>query len=118
QKNRRTFDQNLPNNEDYKRLNITRFEANYGLYYRHLDRSKKAHPFAGFAMSHLTRPNESFTGGETRMPIKFVGYGGIDIKIDDKTDITPRAMYMNQAKAHEFMLGMLLYYRINDDDVK
>lgn len=112
------FDQSIPSNETYNRVNITRFDANYGLYYRYMERGKKALPYAGFSMSHLTRPNESLTGGMTRIPIRWVGYAGCDIKIDDKMKVVPRILYMNQARAYEFTPGFLFYYRINENEVK
>ena len=113
-----SFDQSIPNNEAYNRINITRFDANYGLYYKYLERGKKYHPYAGFSLAHLTRPNESLTGGMTRIPLKWVGYGGCEFKLDDKMDITPRILYMNQAKSYEFTSGFLFYYRINENSTK
>ncbi|MDP1803468.1 MAG: PorP/SprF family type IX secretion system membrane protein [Bacteroidota bacterium] len=112
------FDQSISSNEIYNRVNITRFDANYGLYYKYIERGEKVHPYAGFSMSHLTKPNESLVGGKTQMPIKFIGYGGCEIKIDDKMDIIPRIFYANQAKANEFTGGLLFYYRINENNVK
>jgi len=112
------FDQNISSNESYNRINITRFDANYGLYYRYIERGKKAYPYAGFSMSHLTRPNESMTGAQSRLPIKWAGHAGCDIKLDDKMDITPRILYMNQSKAYEFTSGFLFYYRINENNTK
>ncbi|MDI1354281.1 MAG: PorP/SprF family type IX secretion system membrane protein [bacterium] len=113
-----SFDQSISSNEYYNRINITRFDANYGLFYKYLERGRKAHPYFGFSMAHLTMPNESFTGGETRMPIKYTFYGGCELKLNDKMDLIPRLYYMNQAKASELSAGLLYYYRLNDDDVK
>jgi type IX secretion system PorP/SprF family membrane protein len=112
------FDKSIPNNEAYNRVNITRFDANYGLFYKYIDVKSKVHPYAGFSMSHLSMPNESITGGVSRLPIKWIGYGGCDIKIDEKMDITPRVLYMNQRKASEVMMGFLFYYRINENNTK
>jgi type IX secretion system PorP/SprF family membrane protein len=112
-----SFDQSLPSNEIYNRVNITRFDANYGIYYKYMKRGKKAYPFAGFSMNHLSRPNESFTDAEARMPIRFVGYAGADVKLNEKFLIAPRFLFMNQAKASEFTPGFLLYYHVNDKDI-
>src|SRR6478752_2883974 len=97
---------------------MVRFEANYGLYYKYLQRGKKVLLFVGFAMSHLTKPKDSFTGSNSRIPIKFTGYGGFEIKIKDRLEITPRVIYLNQAKAQEVTPGILAYYRVNDEDLK
>jgi len=112
------FDKNIPNNEVYSRENITRFDANYGIYYKLTDRTKKVHPFAGFSISHLTRPKESLTGANDRMPLKWIGHGGCDIKVNEDLDLTPRALYMLQAKAHELNVGLLAYYRISEKGSK
>ena len=112
------FDKNIPSNENYVSYNITRFDAGYGLYYRNLDKARKAHPYAGFAMSHLTRPDESFYGAATRLPFKISAYGGVDIKVNEKMDLTPRVLYMSQARASEFTAGMLFDYLVSENDVK
>jgi type IX secretion system PorP/SprF family membrane protein len=74
-----SFDQNISNNEAYNRLKITRFDANYGLHYRYIERGKKARPYANFSMSHLTRPNESLTGAFIRLTNKWIGQAACDI---------------------------------------
>jgi type IX secretion system PorP/SprF family membrane protein len=112
------FDQSISSNEVYNRSSILRFDANYGLYYKYTEKGKKAHPYAGFSINHLTRPNESLTGGTTHLPIKWVGYAGCEIKIDDKMDVVPRVLYMNQAKAYDFTSGFLFYYRLNENQTK
>ncbi|MDO8998526.1 MAG: PorP/SprF family type IX secretion system membrane protein [Bacteroidota bacterium] len=112
------FDQNIANNEAYNRVNITRFDANFGLFYRYVELNKKARPYAGFTMAHLTRPNESMTGAQSQLPIKWVGNAGCDIKLDEKLDITPRILFMSQAKAYEFTSGFLFYYKMNENNTK
>ncbi|MBN2745671.1 MAG: PorP/SprF family type IX secretion system membrane protein, partial [Bacteroidales bacterium] len=37
----------------------------------------------GFAMHHITRPNESLSGLKSRLPIKYVGYSSAIIKIEN-----------------------------------
>lgn len=114
-----SFDQNIVSGEnEASRLNITRFDANFGLFYKYVDPLERYHPFVGFAMSHLTMPNESFVGQKSRLPIKFMVNGGCDIKINDEIDITPRFIYMNQAKAYEFNAGFIGTYKITDNDTK
>jgi len=113
-----TFDQSIASNETYNRVSMVRFDANYGIYYKYLESGKKAHPYAGFSLAHLTMPNQSFTDAESRMPLRLVASGGCDIKINDKMDITPRVLYMNQAKASEIMAGFLFYYKLTENNTK
>jgi type IX secretion system PorP/SprF family membrane protein len=113
-----SFDKGIANDEAYNRVNITRFDANYGLFYRYIERGKKAHPFVGLSMSHLTRPNESMTGAYSRLPIKWAAHGGCDIKLDDKMKLVPRIFFLTQGKAYDFTSGFLFYYKINENGTK
>ena len=112
------FDQAIPSNEVYNRSNITRFDANYGLYYKYLGVAKNVHPYIGLSMAHLTRPNESMTGGQNKLPVKWTVNGGTDIRINDKMDLNPRILFLNQAKASEFTAGFLFYYKINQNNTR
>lgn len=113
-----SFDKNISSDETYANNSIIRFDANYGIYYKYLEKEKKAHPFVGFSMSHISRPNQSFIGQKSRIPIRFLVNGGCDIKINDKFDITPRFLYMNQARSSEINAGILAYYKITENDTK
>jgi len=109
------FDQSIASGENNNASSIVRFNANYGIYYKYIARGQKYHPFAGFSMAHLNQANESFTGTVNRIPIKFSFNGGCEIKIDNKIDITPRFLYMNQAKSNEINFGFLGYYKLPDN---
>ncbi len=110
-----TFDQNISSGENVNNLNITRFDANFGLYYKYLEKDKKAHPYLGFSMAHLTRSNTSFVGTVDRIPLKFVVNGGCDIQAHEKFVVTPRFYYANQAKAYEVNMGVMMSYNISND---
>ncbi len=110
-----TFDQNISSGENVNNLNITRFDANFGLYYKYLEKDKKAHPYLGFSMAHLTRSNTSFVGTVDRIPFKFMVNGGCDIQAHEKFVVTPRFYYANQAKAYEVNMGVLMSYNISND---
>ena len=110
-----SFDQNIASGENTNSLNLTRFDANFGLYYKYLEKGKKAHPYLGFSMAHLTRANTSFVGTTDRIPFKYVVNGGCDILADEKFTVTPRFYYANQAKAYEVNVGVLMAYSITND---
>lgn len=113
------FDQNIASGEnESSRLNLTRFDANFGLYYKFVDQMEDYHPYVGFSMSHLTMPNESFVGQRSKLPIKFMINGGCDIKINEEIEITPRFIYMNQAKANEINAGIIGTYKLTENDTK
>lgn len=108
------FDQSIASGENFSKTSLVKFDANYGIYYKYLDKDKKAHPFAGFSIQHLTRPNESFTAQKSRLPMRFNFYGGCDVQVDEKIKLVPKFLYMNSAKASEINLGMLMYYKIKE----
>lgn len=110
-----SFDQNLTSGENESNsLSITRFDANFGLFYKFVDILEKYHPFVGFSMSHLTMPKESFVGANSRLPIKFMVNAGCDFTVTEELDLTPRFLYMNQAKANEINAGLIATYKITD----
>jgi type IX secretion system PorP/SprF family membrane protein len=110
------FDEGLPSNESYNRLNMFRFDASYGIYYRMLDKEKKVRPYAGFSMSHLTRPFESITGGTGRMPIRWMFSTGTDIVVNEDVTLNPRVLYLQQSRTSEWMAGMLMYYKLYEKE--
>lgn len=109
------FDQSISSGENVNNLSITRFDANFGLYYKYLEKGKKAHPFIGFSMAHLTRSNTSFVGTVDRIPFKYIVNGGCDIQAHEKFMVTPRFYYANQAKAYEVNVGVMMAYNISND---
>jgi len=111
-----SFDQNIASNEAYNNMNILKFDANLGLFYKFLDKDEKVHPFIGYSMSHLNRANESFTGDVSRIPLRHMVNGGVDWTIvDNKFDITPRFVYLNQGKSYDATLGILMYYKLSSN---
>ncbi|GAB4146923.1 MAG: hypothetical protein Fur0041_21100 [Bacteroidia bacterium] len=111
------FDQSASNQENFSQNSFVRFDAALGVWYKYISQSSKYHPFAGFSVYHLTKPNESFTGTKSRMPMRFVFNTGCDIKINDDFSVTPKFLYMNQAKAYEINAGVLLFYKIKNSSL-
>lgn len=113
------FDQSITSGEDEaNRLSITKFDANFGLFYKYVDMLENYHPFVGFSMSHLSMPNESFVGERKRLPIKFMVNGGCDFKVNKEIELTPRFLYMYQAKANEINAGIIGTYQITENETK
>jgi type IX secretion system PorP/SprF family membrane protein len=110
-----TFDSNLSNDENFSTVNILRFDANMGIFYKYTDKQAKVHPFAGFSIYHVTEPSESFSGKTVRLPMRFVGNVGCDIPVNDRISITPKILYMYQAAATEIYGGATMYYKLKDN---
>lgn len=82
----------------------------------------------GFAMHHITQPNESFTGLNSKLPIKYVGYSSAIIKIEsifsNSIYLMPGLIFEKQANFENIMIGSNInflpvifgiWYRTNGD---
>jgi type IX secretion system PorP/SprF family membrane protein len=110
------FDTGIDPGERFDRTGIVRLDAALGVFYKYRDESKKANPFAGLAVYHVTKPDESFTGYESRLPMRFVFHGGSDIQVNEKLKLVPGLLFMSQAKATEINVNALGYYKIKETD--
>jgi type IX secretion system PorP/SprF family membrane protein len=115
-----TFDVNSPSYEEFGtgKQSIIRFDANFGIFYKYRDESKKLHPFVGLSIYHLNKPNETFTAYTNKLPMRFDVHAGCDIIINDKFTLTPKLLYMNQAKASEIYAGLVLFYKMKDNNLQ
>ena len=109
-----TFDQTLDDGENFSKMSMVKFDAAIGIHYKYLARHEKYHPYGSFSIHHLTKPNESFTSTKSKLPMRFNFQAGCDLDINEDLMISPRFLYMNQAKAWEANAGFLLYYKIKN----
>lgn len=72
--------------------------------------------FFGGAVHHLNRPNESMIVGESRLPMRFTGHMGAEIKLGGKsqynniTSIMPNVIYQYQNGFQEINIGTYVKY--------
>lgn len=72
--------------------------------------------FFGGAVHHLNRPNESMIVGESRLPMRFTGHIGAEIKLgknsqyNNSTSIMPNIIYQYQNGFQEINLGTYIKY--------
>ena len=106
------FDPDLESGESGEDASYSRFmpEVNFGISYVNTDVKAKYHPYAGFALSHLTRPNESFLEGSSKLPMKYALNGGVKFFMDDRHIIDPTVLFMMQRSARMFSAGLLYTY--------
>lgn len=79
--------------------------------------------YAGFAMHHLNRPNESFFRGidtfRAEVPFKYTGHLGLTIGLSKQFDMTPKAVVLYQGNQWETNFGTdvrFLFDRQNTSD--
>ncbi|MDG1147874.1 MAG: type IX secretion system membrane protein PorP/SprF [Crocinitomicaceae bacterium] len=74
--------------------------------------------FVGFSANHLNRPDESMIQGESRLPIRFTGHVGTEIKLGEKsqysntTSIMPNVIYQYQNGFQELSIGTYVKYGV------
>ncbi|HEY6160049.1 MAG TPA: PorP/SprF family type IX secretion system membrane protein [Bacteroidia bacterium] len=111
-----TFDNSVNSMESGLNTSIFRFDANMGIYYKYRDESKKWHPYGGFSIYHVNRPNETFTAYKERLPMRFNFNAGCDFILNERFTIVPKILYMNEAKVSEFYAGLAAFYKMKDNN--
>ena len=74
--------------------------------------------YAGLAIHHLNRPDESMILGQSKLPMRFTGHAGANIKIGNRgkysatnsTAIMPNIIYQYQNGFQELSIGTYLKY--------
>lgn len=108
------FDSGISNGENFNKTNIVRFDAGLGISYIKRDTNNLVNAFGGFSIFHVTQPDESFTSVKYKLPMRFVMYGGVNLKANEKIIIAPNLLIMYQAKAMEINPGVMFYYNIRE----
>ncbi|HMO61752.1 MAG TPA: PorP/SprF family type IX secretion system membrane protein [Ferruginibacter sp.] len=87
----------------------TAFDAAAGIVYLDANPEKRANPYAGFSINHLTRPEDPFIAGiKYRLPYRYTLHGGMKFHVNESLILTPNFIYMQQGNATETMLGAYL----------
>lgn len=109
------FDESIPSREIFGKTSIVKLDANMGVFYKYKKTEWKAHPWGGFAVYHITRPNQSLTGNaKDKMSMRWVYEAGADYTITEEIRATPMILYMSQGKAQELNIGALGFYHMKE----
>lgn len=92
-----TFDRSQSNNENFNRGVQFQEAVNFGALYFFGKQQARFNPFAGFSAFNLTRPKESFFGGDNRLPRRYYYNAGIRINISELLYVIPKALVYQQA---------------------
>jgi type IX secretion system PorP/SprF family membrane protein len=100
------YNPGVPSADVLSKTSATSFDAGAGFLYYDGTPGRKTNVFAGFAASHLTRPEDPFSvGAKEKLPIRYTAHAGVRIQAGDNFTITPNALYLRQGNAEEKMLG-------------
>jgi len=98
------------------RTTAASFDAGAGVMYFDAEPGKKSNLFAGFSVSHLTKPEDRFSAtGDEKIPMRFTGHAGMRFSISDNFSITPNVLYLRQGSAQEKMVGAYAQYKVTAD---
>ncbi len=108
------LDPEITSGELFSKQNLLRFDANVGIFYKYRNSNKKANPYAGFSVYHITMPDESFTAQKSRTPMRFNVNIGCNLHVNAQVLLIPTVLYMNQRQAQEINMGLKSYYTFKD----
>lgn len=99
------FDQSILSGENETKLTKGYFDLNTGVHYFFSDRERfRAH--TGLSLSHVTKPDISFFGDETKMYYRYVFHGGVESGGRDAPVIlNPNFLYLKQGPNRMFIGG-------------
>ncbi|MBI4945377.1 MAG: PorP/SprF family type IX secretion system membrane protein [Bacteroidetes bacterium] len=109
------FDPTILSGESFEKTSLLKPDAGMGVFYKYKKSDWSVHPWVGYSVYHVTRPNQSFTGiVKDKLPMRWVSTIGADCKINEDINITPTIQYMLQAKANELNVGATGSYHLKE----
>jgi type IX secretion system PorP/SprF family membrane protein len=110
------FNTTLSSGETFKNSSLIIPSVNAGLLYYYAKSNARLNPFLGFSAFNLTQPEETFFENGTRLPIRFYLHGGIKINVNEKIQLLPKVIYMQQLDNHELTASLLINYYLKAAD--
>jgi type IX secretion system PorP/SprF family membrane protein len=110
------YDPNLPSGEGQLKEGLRYFDLNIGVLWR--AKIKNKFHSAGFSISHINKPLESFYkgGANPRLAMKYTLHGGLNVPMGDRYSINPLYMYSISNGTGEFIGGATgSYYPMNNN---
>lgn len=109
------FDPTMASGENLSKTSSLKFDAVMGVFYKYNKTNWKAHPFLGYSVYNLARPNRSLTGiMKDKLPMRWVYELGCDYKINDEVALRPTVLIMTQAKASDVTIGATGSYKLKE----
>jgi len=93
-----TFDKSASSGENFSGNNQFQEVVNFGALYYYGKQQSRFNPFVGFSAFNLTRPKESFVGGNNRLPIRSYLHAGVRVNISEILYVIPKILIYSQAK--------------------
>lgn len=107
-----SFDQSIPNGENFGNSNFWLPDVNVGLVYYYGKDQIRINPFVGVSAFHLTQPKETFYNGDNKLPIKYIAHAGAKVNLSEKIQLMPKVLFMRQENAQEINYGLMAHYHL------
>ncbi len=107
------FDNALSSGESYTQYSYTKFDCNFGVYYRLKSKNNKSIFTSGFSIYHIGENNDVENPNNT-IGVRKNFHASLIFNINNKFKFTPQVLYMDQYKSSEFNYGFLLNYMIKE----
>lgn len=92
--------------DGFNKTKASSFDAGAGVLYFDATPGKMANLYAGFSVSHLTKPKDYFsTNGDANLPMRYTGHAGVRLTFSEVLSVTPNVLYSKQGTAEEKMAG-------------
>ncbi|MFL5747290.1 MAG: PorP/SprF family type IX secretion system membrane protein [Niastella sp.] len=98
--------------DGFNKTKTTSFDAGAGVLYFDATPGKMANVYAGFSVSHLTKPKDYFSSNaNAQLPMRYTGHAGVRLTLSEVFSVTPNVLYTKQGTAEEKMAGA--YVQLN-----
>ncbi|RYY40125.1 MAG: type IX secretion system membrane protein PorP/SprF [Chitinophagaceae bacterium] len=111
------YNSTIPSSELLTANSSSVFDAGAGLMYMDVNPDKKINPYIGFAVHHLTSPEEFFVSRaeKTKMPMRMTGHISVGINVSEQTIVTPTLLYLRQGSAEEKVAGINIRHMLSEE---
>ena len=93
-----SFDRSLSSGESFNGNSQFQEAINFGALYFYGKQQSRLNPFLGLSAFNLTKPKESFVGGNNRLPRRYYMHAGVRVNISEILYIIPKILVYTQAK--------------------
>jgi len=93
-----SFDKAQPSGENFTGATQFQEAVNFGALYYYGKQQSRLNPFVGLSAFNLTKPKESFVGGNNRLPRRYYLHSGVRVNISEILYVIPKILLYSQAR--------------------
>ncbi len=109
------FNTDLSSGETFKSTSFVVPAINAGALYYFAKTSARLNPFIGFSLFNLTQPEERFFDSKAgKLYMRTYIHGGIKINVNEKIQLLPKLIHMQQLENRENTVSLLMFYFLKD----